>query len=122
MVGFTKRSRTETESWAKRLRDDRQLTASVAVYDVVALDGVPGFIRSAIRKQLLAGVPKERHDRFLIVSEAVDQWKRFLRVTEEDSAYVALIASSGDVLWTGRGAVSEPAYEQLRAKIGATAP
>jgi hypothetical protein len=117
VVGFTKRSRNETDGWSKRLRDDRQLVTTAAIYDVVALDGVPGFIRSAIQKQLLSGVPKPRHDRFLIVSEGVDRWKRFLRATEEDSAYVALVTSKGDVIWTVRGAVSDAAYEQLKASV-----
>lgn len=121
VVGFTKRSRKETEGWSSRLRNDRQIMTTVSVYDVVALDGVPGFIRSAILRQLLSGVPKERHDRFLIVSEAVNKWKRFLGATEEDNAYVAVIGSNGEVIWTARGAVTEAAWQQLKQSVAAKA-
>jgi hypothetical protein len=119
VVGFTKASRKQTEGWSKRLREDRQLMTTATVYDVVALDGVPGFIRSGILKQVRSGIPKERHDRFLIVTESVDTWKRFLRAAAEDDAGVALIASSGEVIWTTRGALSEAALEQLRARVAA---
>jgi hypothetical protein len=119
VVGFAKSARKETEASAKRLRDDRQLAQHAVVYDVIVLDGVPGFIRSTIIKQLVSGIPKDRHDRFLVVTEAAGKWKRFLGATDEDRAYVALIAK-GEVVWTGRGAVTDAAHQQIRTRAAAT--
>src|SRR5438132_1045148 len=61
VVGFTKRSRSETAAWSLRLRNDARVTRAVSVYDVMVLDGVPSFFRSMIVKQVTSGVPKERH-------------------------------------------------------------
>jgi hypothetical protein len=119
VIGFSKRSREQTETWAKRLREDPLITHSASVYDVVALDGVPGFIRSAILRQLTSGIPKARHDHFLVVSDAVDAWKQRLAVNDEDLAYVAIVTSNGDVLWTARGAVTNIVYEQLARTLRA---
>ncbi|HEV7922546.1 MAG TPA: hypothetical protein VGR02_17320 [Thermoanaerobaculia bacterium] len=119
VVGFSKQSRKETQAWAERLQKDRQAMTTAVSYDVVVLDGVPGFIRSAILRQLSSSVPKERHDRFLVVSEAAAKWKQFLHVTDEDAAYLAVIGSRGEVIWTARGALTEGNYEQLRLRVAA---
>lgn len=93
------------------------VASRASVYEVVVLDGVPGLIRSGVVKQLVAAVPKARHDRFLVVSESVEKLKRFLGVTDGHSAYLALVAPNGDVTWRGRGAVTEAAYVQLSAAL-----
>ena len=65
VVGFTKRSRSQTATWSKRLRNDVRVTQAASVYDVMVLDDVPSFFGSMIVKQVSSSVPKERHERFL---------------------------------------------------------
>ena len=83
----------------------------------MVLDGVPGFIRSAIVKQVASGVPKERHERFLVVSDDIPAWRVFLDVQSEDDAYVAVLSSKGSVMWRHQGVLNEAAYHALLAHL-----
>ena len=117
VVGFTKSSRRETAPWVKRLREDPQVATGASVYEVVVLGDVPGFLRSLILKQLQSGIPKERQDQCLIVTEAVGTWKQFLRATETDSAYVVVVAPKGNISWLAHGAITDEAYSQLKRAL-----
>lgn len=113
IVGFTKRSRTQTEAWSRRLRGDARVTAKASVYDVMVLDGVPSLIRSTILRQVTSGVPKDRHERFLVVTEDVSTWRTFLNVHSEDVAYIVVLSSRGEVKWRSQGALNETYYQAL---------
>jgi hypothetical protein len=119
VAGFTKASRAETEPWAQRLRADARIGTKVRIYEVSILDGVPGFLRSMILKQMKSGVAPARQKQFLIVTDAVDSWKRALDAAgNDDHAAVILVQSTGVVIWRGHGAVTEPAYQDLLREIG----
>lgn len=83
----------------------------------MVLDGVPGLVRSMILKQVRSGVPRERHGTFLVVTDDVPTWRRFLEVGDEDDAYVALLDSKGVVVWRYQGALNETAYRELLAHL-----
>ena len=116
VVGLTRNSREQTEPWSRRLRDDRRVVGA-SIYDVMVLDGVPGFVRSMIVKQVKSGVPRERHERFLVVSDDISAWRNLLDVKDEDAAYVALLNSKGAVVWRYRGALDDVAYRELLAHL-----
>src|SRR3954453_3958958 len=119
VAGFTKGSRSETEPWANRLRADARVTAKVRVYEVSILDGVPGFLRSMILKQMKSGIAPARQRQFLIVTDAFDSWKRALDATgSDDHAGLILVQPTGVVIWRGHGPVVEPAYQDLLRQIG----
>jgi hypothetical protein len=114
IVGFTKASRAETESWARRLRDDPRVSAKARIYEVSILDGVPGFLRGMIVSQMKSGVAPDRQEQFLIVSESADVWKRTLDSPgSDDHASVILVQPTGVVIWRGHGAVDDPKYQSL---------
>lgn len=118
VAGFTKGSRAETEPWAQRLRGDARISGKVRVYEVSILDGVPGFLRSMIIKQMKSGVAPARQKQFLIVTDAVDSWKRVLDTAgNDDHAAVILVQSDGSVIWRGHGPVAESACQDLLRAI-----
>jgi len=118
VAGFTKASRAETEPWAQRLRADARISAKVRVYEVSILDGVPGFLRSMILKQMKSGVAPARQKQFLIVTDAVDSWKRALDAAgNDDHAAIILVQPNGAVIWRGHGPLVESAYQDLLREI-----
>jgi hypothetical protein len=84
VAGFTKASRAETEPWARRLREDSRVSTRVHVYEVSILDGVPGFLRAMILRQMRTGVAPARQQQFLIVTDAIESWKRALGTAGSD--------------------------------------
>lgn len=121
VAGFTKASRAETEPWARRLREDSRVSTKVHVYEVSILDGVPGFLRAMIIKQMRTGVAPARQKQFLIVTDAIESWKRALGTTgRDDRASLVLVLPTGVVLWRGHGALSEAAYQDLLREIGSS--
>ena len=120
VAGFTKGSRAETEPWAQRLRADARISARVRIYEVSILDNVPGFLRGMIIKQMKSGVAPTRQKQFLIVTDAVDSWKRALDTAgNDDHAAIILVQPTGVVIWRGHGPVAESAYQDLLREIGA---
>lgn len=118
VVGFTKQSRTKTSDWGVKLRADSQVSGAASIYEVVALENVPGFVRSTVIKQLKTGIPKARHDRLLVVTESVLKWKDVLRAADEDDAYVAVVGPNGELIWTARGSVTVGGLHQLKEAMG----
>jgi hypothetical protein len=118
VAGFTKASRSETELWAQRLRADARVSTRVRIYEVSILDGVPGFLRSMIVKQMKSGVAPARQKQFLIVTDAADSWKRALDATgNDDHSSLILVQPNGEVVWRGHGPVAESAYQDLLRAI-----
>jgi hypothetical protein len=119
VVGFTKRSREETAAWARRLREEPRVQAKAALYEVVVLDDVPRFIRGMVVKEIRGGVPQPRHDRFLIVTEAAETWRKTLHAPGADEASVMLVARNGAVLFRIQGPLTEAAFQSLLHALGA---
>jgi hypothetical protein len=118
VVGFTKASRAETELWAQRLRADARVGTKARIYEVSILDNVPGFLRAMIIKQMKSGVAPARQKQFLIVTDAVESWKRALDTAgNDDHAAVIVVQSTGVVVWRGHGPVAESAYQDLLREI-----
>ena len=114
VAGFTKASRAETEPWARRLREDPQVSGRVRIFEVSVLDGVPGFLRGMILSQMKSGVAPARQQLFLIVTDAVDSWKAALDTAgSDDHAYLIVVRPIGTVVWRGHGALAESAYQAL---------
>lgn len=114
VAGFSKASRAETEPWARRLRDDSRISAKVRIYEVSILDGVPGFLRGMILSQMKSGVAADRQKQFLIVTEAIDAWKRALDSSgSDDHACVIVVHPTGVVIWRGHGAIDDQKVQSL---------
>ena len=117
VAGFTKASRAETEPWASRLRSDPR-AAKTQIYEVSILDGVPGFLRGMILSQMKSGIAPARQERFLIVTESIDAWKRTLGADgNDDHAHLILVQRSGAVVWRSHGALTESSYQDLMRAI-----
>jgi hypothetical protein len=118
VAGFTKASRSETEPWARRLAADSRITSKLRLYEVSILDGVPGFLRSMIIKQMKSGIAPARQKQFLIVTENVDWWKHALGASGgDDHAWIVVLKPGGVGAWRGHGAITEAAYGDLLRSI-----
>jgi hypothetical protein len=117
VIGFTKKSRDQTEAWAHRLRADKVTPLRISLKDVIVLEDVPGLFRGFVVKQLQTSVPRNLHDEILIVTQAADLWKRSAGFTAEDDAYLLLADAKGTILWRAHGAVSDAGYAALQQSI-----
>lgn len=117
VVSFSRQARKQTEVWSRRLRAEQRITSRASVYDVMILDEVPAFIERSILRQVRTGVPRERHEQFLVVREGVRVWRGLLDVRAEDDAYLAVVSAGGDLIWRHRGGFSEAAYKALLSRL-----
>lgn len=122
IIGFTRKSREQTEAWAHRLRADKVTPLRVSLRDVIVLEDVPGLFRGFVIKQLQANIPLNLHEEILIVTHAADLWKRSAGFTSEDDAYLLLADAKGTVIWRMHGAVSDAGYAALQQSIAGSAP
>jgi hypothetical protein len=122
IIGFTRKSREQTEGWAHRLRVDKITPPRASLRDVIVLEDVPGLLRGFVIKQLQASIPAGLHDEILLVTQAADLWKRSAGFVAEDDAYILLTDGKGAITWRLHGAVSEAGYAALQKAIAGIAP
>jgi hypothetical protein len=122
IIGFTKKSRDQTEAWAHRLRADKVTPLRISLKDVIVLEDVPGLFRGFVIKQLQTSIPRSLHDEILVVTQGADLWKRSAGFTSEDDAYLLLADAKGAIVWRMHGAVSDAGYAALQQSIARAAP
>jgi hypothetical protein len=116
VVGFTRRSQSQTAAWSAQLTKDYGDEARLQRYSVAVLDDVPAFVRGMVVGGIRRGVPKEQHDAFLLVFHDGKAWKELAGVTNSDDAYVVLVDRTAHVVARAHGAVEE-SYASLRPAI-----
>ena len=115
VIGFTKKSRAETSQWTQRLEKDDP--NGEPPYQVAILDDVPRFLRGFVLRSIRNGVPERFHNRFLIVFENGDVWKRLARFLEPDAAYLLVIAANGELVWRAEGRLTDDGFRALLQAI-----
>ena len=116
VVGFTRSSQSPCAAWGKRLT--QELTNSdVQLYQAAVLQDVPRLFRGMVISGIRKGVPASQHDRFLVLTERQDEWKKLAQFSEPDAAYVLLIDRAGKIVWITHRAADDNALSELRAQI-----
>jgi hypothetical protein len=116
VIGFRHASRNRSAEWGKRL--EQQFAGSdVTCYEAAMLQDVPRLMRGMVVSSIRKGVPAAQHDRFLVLLEKEDEWKKLAKFSEGDAAYVLLVARDGNVVWTTHAKMDEPQVAELQKQI-----
>lgn len=110
VIGFTRGSREAAAEWARRLRRDLGLDRadrvdrSMALFQLAVLEDVPSLLRGMVAAGIRRTLPKEEHDRFLLVLRGEAELKRLVSFAAPDDAYLVLLDRSGGVRLRKHGA------------------
>jgi hypothetical protein len=116
VIGFTHASRNPASAWGKRVAQ-QFADSDVQYYQAAMLQDVPRLIRGMVTSGIRKGVPKAEYDRFLLLFEKEDEWKRVAQFSEPDAAYVLLVDREGNVNWTTHRNVDNDAIAELQSHI-----
>jgi len=114
VLGFTKASRVQTTAWSRRVAQDVRLSEAIATYHAVFLEDVPALIRGFVTRSIRRSVPKTLRERFLIVTEYTEKWKKLVSYSQSDAAYLLLLDPMRRVVWRGDGKVADDSYQALQ--------
>ena len=117
LLGFTYESRHDVEAWAERFRRDFAADSGIRCYEVPVIGGAARLARPFIDRGMRRGTPRDLHDRVITVYGGSKQWKRRVRYSTPDAAYVLLVDRVGRLVWRARGPFDEEAFRALAARI-----
>ncbi len=115
VIGFTHGSQTQTKAWAQRIG------GAFPVYSIAVLEDVPKLVRGMASHGIKSGVPENQRGRFLLVYHNEKELKQAAGFSTPDDAYVLVVDKSGGIPWKYHGAVSEAAFDQLKAQMAQVA-
>ena len=118
VIGFTHASRNPAAAWGKRIAQAFG-HSDVQYYQAAMLQDVPRFIRGMVTSGIRKGVPPSEHDRFLLLFDKEDEWKKVVQFSESDAAYVLLLDREAKVIWTTHRNVDDNAVAELLRQIAA---
>ncbi len=116
VVGFTKRSQSQTAAWGTQLTKDYGNEPRLQRLSVAVLDDVPNFVRGMVISGIRGGVPPEQHDAFLLLFHDQKPWKDLMDFKAPDDAYVILIDAASKIVAVTHGS-PETAYALLQPAI-----
>lgn len=116
VIGFSKRSQSQTSAWAAQLTKDYANEPRLQRYSIAVVDDVPGFIRGMVAGSIRRGVPKEQQDTFIVLTHDAKPWRDLAAITNADDAYVILFDETSHVVAQTHGSVDE-AYAPLQSEI-----
>jgi hypothetical protein len=116
VMGFTKRSQSQTSAWSTQLTKDYANEPRLQRYSIAVLDDVPNFIRGMVIGSIRRNVPKDQQDTFIVLTHDAKPWRDLAAITNADDAYVILFDDTAHVVAQTHGPV-ENAYSPLQAEI-----
>jgi hypothetical protein len=111
IIGFTHGSQTQTKAWSLRVRD------RFPAWSIAVLEDVPRLIRGMVSHSMKSDVPKEQHDRFVLVYHGEKQLKQAAGFDRPDDAYLLVIDPAGDIRLSLHGPVTDAAVEQIASQF-----
>jgi hypothetical protein len=63
------------------------------------------------------GTPKNDHEHVITVYKDTASWKKLVRFSDPDAAYLLLLDPIGKVAWLHRGAFDDDVFKTLSAKV-----
>ncbi|MEA2786419.1 MAG: hypothetical protein QOF71_2523 [Candidatus Eremiobacteraeota bacterium] len=118
VIGFTKRSQSQTTAWGTQLAKDYATEPRLQRYAIAVLDDAPAFIRGMVIAGIRKGVPKEQQDTFVIMTHDAKPWRDIAGITNADDAYVILFDETAHVVAQTQGPI-ETSYAPLQKEIQA---
>jgi len=115
VAGFSQKGGNGTGAWVKAIHADAALSG-MAVYEIAQIAGAPSLIRGFIKSGMKKGVPAAEQDQFVVLTQDEKPWRSYFDVGDDQVPYVAMIDSTGKVLWRGHGAAAD-LESQLKAAL-----
>jgi hypothetical protein len=103
VTGFTKSSSEADGAWWKKAQPLCKQNPQLACYQVAVLEDAPRFVRPMILGGMRHGMTPEQQDLFLTSFQNEKAWKQAMSYSAPDNAYIALVDSSGAILWLQNG-------------------
>jgi hypothetical protein len=103
VTGFTKASSDADGAWWKKAAPLCKQNPQLACFQVAVLEDAPRLIRPMIVGGMRHGMTAEQQETFLTSFENEKAWKQALSYSAADNAYIALVDSSGAILWVQNG-------------------
>lgn len=119
IVGFSRASRDPCRAWSERWRQANPVDG-LAVYQVAVIDDVPGLLRGLVARGIRKGVPPALHDRFLLVTEHGEAWRKQAAYAEPDAAYLLLFDAQHELRWHASEPLGEASWRALLAAVEQT--
>ena len=116
VMGFTKRSQSQTSAWSTQLTKDYANEPRLQRYSIAVLDGAPAFVRGMVASSIRRRVPKDEQDTFIVLSHDTKSWRDLAAISNADDAYIILFDETAHVVAQTHGSVEE-AYAPLQTEI-----
>lgn len=118
VIGFTKSSQPNTESWGKLLK--QTFGADFVFYSIAVLEDVPKLIRGMVAGSIKHDIPKADHDRFLLVYKGQKDLRQAVGfdTATPDDAYLAIVDKAGAITWKIHGKANQAAAAQIKSALG----
>jgi hypothetical protein len=117
VLGFSKSSGDVCKGWGQRLEESYRNSGEVMFYQIPMLESVPKFVRGMVLKSMKSGVPESEQPHFMPTFSDEAEWKKIVRYTNEDDAYVLVIDREGKVRWQTSGKVTDAGFAALKQQV-----
>ena len=117
VFSFSKKGGSVARKWVERFDKEFGSNPNGKSYSVMFLEGVPRLLRGMVSSGIKKGFPKSKHSQALLIYKDEKLWKERLGVLKEDDPYLALLDSSGKILWLHTGQFSENHFSELNDEI-----
>ena len=111
VMSFSKDASAASKAWAERFARD-----GGHVYIAAILEAAPRLVRGLIRSGMRGDIPKELHERTLLLYNGEAEWKQRTGFQPGTAAqpYLILLDRQGRVRWQQHCAFDAQAYAELR--------
>ncbi|MBV8115087.1 MAG: hypothetical protein JO300_10120 [Silvibacterium sp.] len=112
---FSKTGGKDSSAWSQRIEKD--FPAMGHPYTLMMIEAAPKFVRGIIISSSKKGMPEQAQDRCIAMEKDEDAWKKRIGFTDDNKAYVFLLAPDGHILWKSSAAFSDAEYANLKKEI-----
>jgi hypothetical protein len=113
VMGFSKGSKVQTGEWGKHVAVFAE-AKNMAHYQMPVLESVPRMMRGMVTRSIRNGTAPEMREHFLPIFEKEDEWKKLVKFSGPDDAYVVVLDREGRVAWLGNGKWTEQVFGAMR--------
>ena len=114
VYSFSRAGGHDAQSWTERVTKD---DPSLAIYNVIFLESVPGMFRAMAVSGIKGGMPLAQQDRTILLYEDEALWKRRLQAANERQACVMLLGPTGRIQWMTAGPYADALYSEFNKTI-----
>ncbi len=117
VVGFSQKSGKVCEVWSKKISADHRGDTRVSYFSLPVLESAPSLIRPLIVYGIRKGIPAEERRHIVPIYSNESEWKKLVRFSAPDDAYLIVAGPDGESLWQAHGPYSDAIYSELKKNI-----